>query len=490
MSTEEARTSIPIFGGRWQPFHNGHLMILRDLATTHPRTVLAVVNPDPAHPPDGDFDRFHPAANPLTYWERAMMLHAMIQANGWGQKVLIVPTWHPRVSMERESRIFPPARQRVWQVPMIDELEERKVEDLRRLGERVFGIEKLDSAALACRSTVVRSRQASGQDWTEMVPPAIAEGLRQREQGRSTEWPVIVGRWQPLHNGHLWLIKEVIAKHGRACIGILSPEAVGEDPANPQRSLRPIHNPFTYWERQVMLTEALAEAELLSRCVIVPVGAAKLGAAREDEAFIPPQRSWVIAAVSAHELGKIGILSANGEEVEIFKPPPELAGHSGALVRQALAKSKDWESLIPKTVAAEINRLHAVGRILESLEAGHGELDEYIDRGPHRRSAGPGDEESRAPISARMVEQRLARIRGRIEAEIIPRERNVSRLGSGAPAELVETLRAWRDRGEQLNQLERELAELDSSPSDQLLGELMVQIGALGEAVFGALWEQ
>jgi cytidyltransferase-like protein len=144
----------PIFGGRWQPFHNGHLYVLNRILEVHDVAIIGIVNPDPDNPPDKDFDRFHTDSNPLYFWERALMITRLLREKGWSSRVRIVPMWHPRASLEKDENYLPPRRRRFWYVPIIAESEEKKVADLRRLGEEVVTINNVPLDMLKFRSAV------------------------------------------------------------------------------------------------------------------------------------------------------------------------------------------------------------------------------------------------------------------------------------------------------------------------------------------------
>lgn len=487
---------VPIFGGRWQPFHNGHLAVLRSIASQHERVALAIVHPDPRHPPDERFERFHPTANPFDYWQRVEMLQALLASEGLARKVLLVPSWHPRVSVEREVNYFPPALQRCWYVPLIDELEERKIEDLRSLGERVSPIDDLPPDVLAVRSTVVRALLAAKGDWAGYVPPAIAARLEQ-PTADAARWPIVAGRFQPLHNGQLWLIRHVVEQFGRAVVGIVHSETTGTPTDHPYRSFQPVHNPFSYWERTVMITDALDEAGLLDQVCIVPLDHPRKGV-RRDDPFLPPEREWIIATVSEHELGKIGDLVRAGEAVHKVDVPAEFATHSSSEVKARIATHSDWESLVPAAVRTFVLTSYGVERISAAIAEAREEFAAYRGADAHRRFEAAHRSEGTDDLAAQMRAQDVAldRVVDHVQEQIRARETSMSRLRprSAAPAPIREHLARWRDRRDREQALRGRLRDLASASADATrdarLAELVREIDKLGLEVLGDAWEE
>src|SRR5438045_2063313 len=80
---------LPIFCGRWQPFHNGHLQILEMLLQEHECVILGIINPDPS---TMDYSAF--PTDPLYYWERLYILTQLLRAKGWESRVRMVPMWN------------------------------------------------------------------------------------------------------------------------------------------------------------------------------------------------------------------------------------------------------------------------------------------------------------------------------------------------------------------------------------------------------------
>lgn len=72
-------TDRGLFVGRFQPFHLGHLDVVRRLARAHDELILAI----------GSANVSHTALNPFTAGERLAMIHAAFREAGVGNAVVV-----------------------------------------------------------------------------------------------------------------------------------------------------------------------------------------------------------------------------------------------------------------------------------------------------------------------------------------------------------------------------------------------------------------
>jgi cytidyltransferase-like protein len=169
---------VAVLSGRWQPPHNGHIWLVKQVLGRADEMVLGIVNPDPDNPSHPDFHKFHPADNPLTYWERHALWSEILLTEGVLARVSIVPMWHPRVSILREENYLPPRRQRFWVVPIVNTEEWTKVYDFQNRGEevRVIPEEEVPSDLIRNHAVSIRKMIANGDDgWKKLVPPCVVK---------------------------------------------------------------------------------------------------------------------------------------------------------------------------------------------------------------------------------------------------------------------------------------------------------------------------
>ncbi|KPV64674.1 MAG: Nicotinamide-nucleotide adenylyltransferase [Candidatus Bathyarchaeota archaeon BA1] len=160
---------------------------------------------------------------------------------------------------------------------------------------------------------------------------------------------VFVGRFQPLHNGHMGAIKDMLEKVDELVI------VVGSS----QYSHR-MENPFTVGERITMIREALKEEGIpTSRCWIVPVPDVHI------------HMIWVAQVVGYTP--KFDIVYTNepltrrlfieaGFKVEPV-PFHEREVYSATEIRKRIMNGEDWEELVPKCVAQFIKEVGGVERL-------------------------------------------------------------------------------------------------------------------------------
>jgi cytidyltransferase-like protein len=165
--------------GRFQPFHNGHLVYLRGAAERSDEIFVGITNPDPARIKAEPSDplRHLPESNPYSYAERLLMVKAAAGDLGLDPaRVHVIP--------------FPVNEPELWPayVPagvtqylrLFSEWGGTKLERMREAGYEVVvldeGLEKELSGA------DVRAAIRDGGDWETMVPPGVARVLRSLER--------------------------------------------------------------------------------------------------------------------------------------------------------------------------------------------------------------------------------------------------------------------------------------------------------------------
>src|SRR5439155_13073012 len=94
----------------------------------------------------------------------------------------------------------------------------------------------------------------------------------------------IHGRFQPFHNGHLEFLKGAGARVDHVWVGITNPdpERIKPEASDPLRHL-PESNPWTYWERLLMVREAAADVGIHVEVIPFPVNEPELW-----PAYVPP----------------------------------------------------------------------------------------------------------------------------------------------------------------------------------------------------------
>lgn len=160
---------------------------------------------------------------------------------------------------------------------------------------------------------------------------------------------ILIGRMQPVHNGHMEVIKQILNEVDEIVIGIGSAQLSHE-----------LKDPFTAGERIVMMSQALADAGIdASRYYIIPMQDINFNAIWVSHVkMLTPPFSIVY---SGNPLVK-QLFSEEGFEVR--QPPLYDRVHlSGTEVRRRILEDLNWQDLVPDATIDLINEINGIDRI-------------------------------------------------------------------------------------------------------------------------------
>ncbi len=160
---------------------------------------------------------------------------------------------------------------------------------------------------------------------------------------------ILIGRMQPVHNGHMQVINKILQEVDEVIIGIGSAQLSHE-----------IKDPFTAGERVVMMSQALADENVdPSRYYIIPMQDINFNAiwASHVKMLTPP----FSIVYSGNPLVK-QLFSEENFEV---KQPPLYSRKtlSGTEVRNRILNDGNWEELVPNATVNLIKEIKGVERI-------------------------------------------------------------------------------------------------------------------------------
>jgi nicotinamide-nucleotide adenylyltransferase len=158
---------------------------------------------------------------------------------------------------------------------------------------------------------------------------------------------LMIGRFQPFHNGHLEVIRKISKISDNVTIGIGSAQYS-----------HTFDNPFTAGERYSMISDALKDAKI-TNAYIVPIEDLNRYSVwiSHVESMSPP----FSVVYSNNTLTRRLFLEA-GYEIK-DSPLYNRSEYSGTEVRRRMRCGEDWRSLVPKAVADVIDYIDGIGRI-------------------------------------------------------------------------------------------------------------------------------
>ncbi|MDR3205565.1 MAG: nicotinamide-nucleotide adenylyltransferase [Candidatus Methanoplasma sp.] len=164
-----------------------------------------------------------------------------------------------------------------------------------------------------------------------------------------SNYSLIIGRFQPIHKGHMEVIKKCAAESDHITIGIGSAQYSHER-----------NNPFTAGERYLMIDESLRE-EGISNYFIVPIEDLNRYSlwVYQVKTMSPP-----FSKVYSNNPLTRRLFSEAGYAVK-DSPLYNRELYSGTAVREKMAADGDWRGLVPSAAARIIDEISGAERLKE-----------------------------------------------------------------------------------------------------------------------------
>lgn len=182
---------------------------------------------------------------------------------------------------------------------------------------------------------------------------------------------VIHGRFQVLHNDHLKYLLAGKSRCRELVIAITNPDPSlsSMESVDCNRS-QPVANPLTYYERYRLVKDAMTGAgqDLHSYCIVpLPISMPEM-----YQFYVPLNAVFFLTIYDDWGRRKQAYFQSLGLKTEIlWDIPLSEKGISGSHVRQLMLESKDWESLVPPSVASLLRKWRIPERI-RNLTASQG----------------------------------------------------------------------------------------------------------------------
>ncbi|GAA3526820.1 hypothetical protein GCM10022222_07260 [Amycolatopsis ultiminotia] len=173
----------------------------------------------------------------------------------------------------------------------------------------------------------------------------------------------VTGRFQPVHNQHLELMRIALSGADHLLVGLTNPDAGTrrEEPSSAHRHTED-GNPFTFFERSRLITAALTADGWDGRFTIVPFDLFRPESWYE---YVPSHARHFVRSYSAWEERKAGLLADGGYLVERLVGEPD-GRISGSDIRARIDRGDPWEELVPPAVVAPLRALAAARRGADS----------------------------------------------------------------------------------------------------------------------------
>jgi cytidyltransferase-like protein len=173
-----------------------------------------------------------------------------------------------------------------------------------------------------------------------------------------TRYGLVLGRFQPLHVGHMEYLEAAKRACDRLIVGITNPDtsSLTYHQADPNRSKNE-SNPFSYFLRYEMIDQTLRDVSWpADSYAIVPADVADLS---KVGMFIPPaaRTTVFITIYDAWGEEKARRLSELGYTVEIlWRRDMSQRVTSGTELRRLMQENRPWRHLVPPGVALHLDR--------------------------------------------------------------------------------------------------------------------------------------
>ena len=159
---------------------------------------------------------------------------------------------------------------------------------------------------------------------------------------------LMVGRFQPFHNGHLYLSNQILQECDELII------AIGSAQFN-----YIYKDPFTAGERVLMIHAALSESKVdLTRCYVIPI------VNDENNARWLAHLRSMVPSFNILYSGNDFVTNLVSQEIKIKKPLFSKKNvYNGTNIRKQMARMQNWKNLVHNAVFRVIEEIGGVTRL-------------------------------------------------------------------------------------------------------------------------------
>ena len=164
----------------------------------------------------------------------------------------------------------------------------------------------------------------------------------------------VTGRFQPVHGQHLALLELALADCGHVVVAVTNPDSRARRPeAASAHRHTPGANPFTYFERALLLQAALAEWGHAGETTVVPFDLTRPELWPE---YVPVTARQFVRAYGDWEREKARRLTLGGYSVTLLDGDP--AGRlSSSDIRAHMWSGDEWQALVPAATVPLLRQL-------------------------------------------------------------------------------------------------------------------------------------
>ena len=170
-------THTGVIHGRFQVLHNDHLKYLLAGKKRCKHLVIGITNPDPTLSRDDPADpqRSLPTSNPLSYYERYLLIQAaLLEASLRPKEFAVVPL---PINLPELYRHYVPL-EAVFFLTIYDAWGERKLHQFESLGLKTEILWRKKPEEKGLSGAFIRNKMISGEPWEHLTPRSTARFLK------------------------------------------------------------------------------------------------------------------------------------------------------------------------------------------------------------------------------------------------------------------------------------------------------------------------